>query len=476
MEAVSTQSAPDHYIIDTRTVVFNHRDQYLLVAPARHNWTKIAKEAYRLLIEGERKPIRGVLTRAKAEYGFEPNEVAGFLQELQARGVIYFDLEQEPRLEMAGARDGGGARVAFLNVTKRCNLKCPTCLSEALPTLADPPLNAWQTIMDRLAESGVSTVIVTGGEPTIRQDIVDLLSCARSRFRQVFLNTNGTLLNPELCAQLRDLLDQIHVSVDGSTPQIHDQFRGKGNFERTMQGIRFLREAGVGHIGLTPTLTRINIHDLSNMARLAVGLGVALRTSVFLPVGRGSCNAQVLTPSPEQLLNAFRDTHAAILEHSDQELEPQLKFLQVFAGMKLKCGAGCMSISVEGDGTVHVCNALLRPEFVMGNLLQAQDVQTITKESPIAREFDAINVENREVCKDCDVRYFCGGGCFAHSFLTHGNIQAVDPYCDFYRTILRAQVWTVRADASLRENVQALIDWLNSDGFESIPTEVRWQT
>lgn len=473
MEAISTQATPGYYLIDTRTVAFSYRDQYLLVAPSRRNWIKIAGGAYRLLVEVERKPIRDVLTRAEAEYGFKSEEVLGFLRELRARGVIYFDLDQEPRPEMTGASDSGVGAV-FLNVTKRCNLKCPTCLASAIPAAADPPLRAWQEIMDKLADAGVSTVTVTGGEPTIRKDIVDLLSYARPRFRRVFLNTNGTLLTPELCSQLRDLVDQVHVSVDGSIAEIHDQFRGTGTFKKTMQGIDLLKEAGVKQIGLTPTLTRINVHDLPNIAELAIGLRVALRTSIFLPVGRGACSAETLSPSPEQLLNAFRDTHIALLKHTDQELEPQLKFLNVFAGMKLKCGAGCWTISVEGDGTVYPCNAFWRPDFAMGNILQAKALQSLLAESPVARQFDAIDTENRKVCKDCDVRYFCGGGCVAHSFMVHGDLQAKDPFCSFYRAVLRAQIWTVRADADLRDNIQVMMDWLGSYTSEAQPTQVEW--
>jgi radical SAM protein with 4Fe4S-binding SPASM domain len=475
VEAAPKQLAPNHYMIDTRTVVFSYRDQYLLIAPGRRNWTKIAGEAYRLLVEGERQPIGDILARAKGEYGFEPQEVIGFLQELRARGNIYFDIEPEPGSEVTEANDVG-AKVAFLNVTRRCNLKCPTCLAEAstFPVSDDAPLSVWQDIIDKLASAGVSTIVVTGGEPTIRRDLVDLLRYARERFEQIFMNTNGTLLTPDLCSRLCGLLDQVHVSVDGSTAELHDQFRGEGNFDKTLQGVRFLKEANIEKIGLSPTLIQANIRDLPNVMNLAIRLGVALRTSVFLPVGRGSCNASVFTPSPKQLLNAFRDTHRAILKCSDEEIEPQSRFLGISMNLKAKCGAAHWTISVNGDGAVYPCNALCQPDFVVGNLLQAEDLPSLLAESPITRQFDAIDIDEREGCKDCDVRYFCGGGCVGHSFLVHGDLQARDPFCDLYRYTLRAQIWTVRADASLRENTQAMIDWFNS-GDSSAPVEVKWK-
>ena len=72
------------------------------------------------------------------------------------------------------------------------------------------------------------------------------------------------------------------------------------------------------------------------------------------------------------------------------------------------------------------------------------------------------------------MRYLCGGGCVAHSYIRHSDLQAVDPFCDFYRQGLRAMAWTHRANASPRENVQAMVDWLSSGSSMPEPVEVKW--
>jgi radical SAM protein with 4Fe4S-binding SPASM domain len=448
----------------------------MLFAPTRRNWTKITEGAYHFLVEAEGQPMERAFAQAKSEYSFEFSEVAHFLSELRTRGIIYFDIDKEPR---PGAPDPSGVstKAVFLNVTTRCNLRCPTCLANASASAEsdEAPTSVWQEIMDKLADAGVSTVIVTGGEPTMRKDIFDLLRYARDRFGQVYMNTNGTLLTPEICGQLRGLVDRIHVSVDGSTAEIHDWFRGKGNFNRAIQGTQFLKGAGVEHIGLSPTLTGVNIQDLPNMVDLSISLGVALRTSVFLPVGRGACNASVLTPSTQQLVDVFRDTHVALLGHSDDELENQKQFMVLQPTTpRLNCGAGRWTVSVTGDGMVYPCNALWTPDHVMGNLLEAESLTGLVRESHITRQLDAITVDKRVSCRSCDVRYLCGGGCVAHSYIRHSDLQAVDPFCDFYRQVLRAMMWTHRANASPRENVQAMVDWLSPGSSMPEPVEVRW--
>ncbi len=447
----------------------------MLMAPDRKNWTKISAGAYRLLVECERQPLPEVLDRAKPQYGFEPQEVVGFIAELRGRGILYFDTDTRPT-SAAGHTSNGTAHIAFLNSTRRCNLHCPTCFANAAayPVSDDAALEVWCRIMDKLAESGVSTAIVTGGEPFVRQDIIELLGYARGSFKNVFLNTNGTLLTREICTRLPDLVDRVHVSLDGSTPEIHDYFRGKGNYDKTLHSVRLLKEAGIENLAISPTLTRINIEDLPNMLHLALGLGVSIRTSVFLPVGRGACNAPTLSPTPRQLVDVFRETHRMLLQYSDEDLGAQKNFLGILGGTKVQCGAARDSICVGGDGVVYPCNTLHEAEFGMGSLLEARDVGSLLAGSAVTRMFDSLHVESRASCRTCDVRYFCGGGCVGHSLIVHGSLQAPDPFCSLYRQVLRAQMWTVRGDASLRENIQAMVNWLDSNEPHGTPVEVRW--
>ncbi len=172
-----------------------------------------------------------------------------------------------------------------LVVTYRCNESCPMC---NVHLKADPAREMttaeFLDMADQMAEVGVSGVSITGGEPLVREDLMEIIVRLKSHGIPVSVSTNGLKLQDSDIARrlLLSGLDSVAVSVDGPTPEEHDLSRGrKGAFERTMTGLHNLLELRQG-LGLTKktfvtlaTVVNARNHDrFEELLRLATELGV----------------------------------------------------------------------------------------------------------------------------------------------------------------------------------------------------------
>lgn len=169
--------------------------------------------------------------------------------------------------------------------TLRCNLDCTFCdtTDRHRPPVDELSADRWLEIIDEAHALGVARVFVLGGgEPLARRDVTPaLLARVKQHGMEGVLTTNGTLLGPELARQLVETgWDEVHFSVDGPTPAVHDRLRGqRGAFDKTVRAACRLavwkRRAGLAtpRIALHFVMTRENWRTLPDMVRLAHAVG-----------------------------------------------------------------------------------------------------------------------------------------------------------------------------------------------------------
>ena len=172
-----------------------------------------------------------------------------------------------------------GPQVIQVALTYRCNLKCKVChLKQLLPQ--DEELTSAQVkgLVDEAAASGIKELVLTGGEPMLRDDIFDICRYAASRGLKSIVTTNGTLLGYDLCEKLAASgVAHVHISVDG-LEITHDSLRGLGTFGKIVKGIGFLNEFRLNRrffsLGLACTVMDANVGELSKIAELADDLKI----------------------------------------------------------------------------------------------------------------------------------------------------------------------------------------------------------
>jgi 12,18-didecarboxysiroheme deacetylase len=157
--------------------------------------------------------------------------------------------------------------VVVWNATRRCNLACVHCYSQSDATCTDEEMTTEEgkALIDDLAQFGAPVILFSGGEPLVRRDVPELAEYAREQGMRAVLSTNGTLIDDEMAARLKDIgLSYVGVSLDGMR-ETHDYFRGReGAFDEALAGIRATREAGI-KVGLRYTITRHNVQDVEGV-------------------------------------------------------------------------------------------------------------------------------------------------------------------------------------------------------------------
>ena len=199
------------------------------------------------------------------------------MHNIPARGEINYD--ESPFL-------------AIWEVTQSCDLACKHCRAAAQPLPHPDQLShaEGKALIDQIADMHIPIFVFTGGDPLKRDDLFDLIRYAASKNVQVAVTPSATpLLTREAIIKLKEAgVVRLGISLDGSTPEIHDAFRGlPGAWARTIQAIEWANEAGIP-IQVHTTISRHNAHDLDDLCNLFERLAIVMWNVFFLvPVGRG---------------------------------------------------------------------------------------------------------------------------------------------------------------------------------------------
>ena len=177
-----------------------------------------------------------------------------------------------PAMPVLGARSTGSARppVVIWNLLRRCNLTCKHCYATSADSVFRDELDTTEAlkVIDDLHEAGVRVLILSGGEPLLRDDIFELSEYARQRSFFVALSTNGTLIDEQNIEQIAAAkYDYVGISIDG-LEAVHDDWRQlKGSFAASMHAIDLCRQHGI-RVGLRTTLTQNNYPQLPALLAL----------------------------------------------------------------------------------------------------------------------------------------------------------------------------------------------------------------
>ena len=256
-----------------------------------------------------------------------------------------------------------------------CNQKCLHCYAAGQPMGETPELSTeqWKTALALLRKANIPQVTFTGGEPTLRSDLVELVQAAAWFVTR--LNTNGRLLTPELCAALyKASLDSVQVTLYSAEGNIHNQLVGCGGFYDTVQGIRNAVAAGL-IVSVNTPLCSLNTHYAETL-RFAHSLGVRYVTCSGLIPSGSACGqeSRATALTPEQLTDILRQA-----VDTAEELGMELDFTSPgwldeetlrSLGLNLipSCGACLSNMAVTPDGKVVPCQSWLSDE-PLGDLL-----------------------------------------------------------------------------------------------------------
>ncbi len=372
--------------------------------------------------------------------------------------------------------------VVAWNLTRRCNLECAHCYISAGPkesAAAELDTAACLGIVDQLLTiSPAPMLILSGGEPLLREDLEEIAAHGAQCGATVVVGTNGVLLTGERIRALKVAgVRGVAVSIDSLRPTYHDNFRhGRGSLADTTAAIARLREHRLDFI-IQTTVTKGNRAELEKLVAWSADQGAVSFNCYFLvSTGRGASLTD-LTPADYEAVLAdlvrWQQTYrgrmlvrAKCAPHFMRHVytaDPESPILNY----ETRCPCGTQYCRITPDGKVTPCPYL--PE-VAGDL-RTQTFAEIWGGSPLFRRLREGALGGK--CGVCEYRKLCGG-CRARAFALEGDVLAADPSCA-YEPSGEAAVIEPPRDITYGAEVQPGLTWSPAARarLERIPSFVR---
>jgi radical SAM protein with 4Fe4S-binding SPASM domain len=321
--------------------------------------------------------------------------------------VTYLDVR---RIEPLSAELSAPYRMD-LALTYRCQNDCPHCYVGRPRDFPEMSTAQWKRVIDRCWELGIPHLTFTGGEATLRPDLVELVQYAEDNGLVTGLQTNGRKLRDRayLDRLLLAGLDHVQITLESHDPAIHDRMSGaEGAWQETVDGIRTVVDADI-YMMTNTTITTENVDGIQETIAFAASLGVpTFGCNSLIYSGAGVCvgtgiRERELGPILERVKEATEEHHMRLIWYTPTqycEFDP--------TGLELGikgCTAARYNMCVEPNGDVLPCQSYY---VALGNILE--DPWDAIWEHELARY-----LRNRdfmmEKCYDCPDRVLCGGGC-----------------------------------------------------------------
>jgi radical SAM protein with 4Fe4S-binding SPASM domain len=306
-----------------------------------------------------------------------------------------------------------------LAITYRCNNDCAHCYNIEHPALTPSPspigrgeLNTkqWKAILDKTWSLGIPHIVFTGGEPTLRDDLPELIAHAEANGQITGLNTNARRLSDAKYVEtlVAAGLDHVQITVESCDADVHNQMVKAKAYEQTIAGLKNVLKSPL-FVMTNTTMLRTNVHTIPATLDFLAELGVpTIGLNALIYSGHG---ATVGTGLPESDLTPLLETARQKTEMRGQRLiwytpTQYCGFDPMALDLGVKgCTAALYNMCVEPNGDMLPCQSYYRP---VGNLLR-DDWNAIWNHDLSVSLRERKNLPAK--CNDCALLSECGGGC-----------------------------------------------------------------
>lgn len=322
-------------------------------------------------------------------------------------------------------------RMIAWELTSSCNLKCLHCRASA-ESERDPDeltLKECEAIIDSISEFSSPTIILTGGEPLLRHDLMDLIEYGKRKKLRMVLATNGTLVTDEVTRSLKALgIKRVSLSIDGKDRESHERIRGVlGSFDYVISAARIFKDHGIP-FQINTTITSLNSAEIESIYELSKSLGAcAWHPFLLVPVGRGKDIYSDMDPKEyDKVLYRIY----GLQKRGEIEIKvtcgPQYYRIMKENGdevLSSGCLAGKAFMFISSKGFAKPCGYL---DVISGDV-KKDGVQRVWRESEVFLKLrDPKNLKGG--CRSCSYVEVCGG-CRARAYEISGDYLGQDPLC-----------------------------------------------
>jgi AdoMet-dependent heme synthase len=354
--------------------------------------------------------------------------------------------------------------IAIWEITRACDLACLHCRAEAIKWRHPLELSTRESLqlVDQVSQCGNPLFVLTGGDPMKRPDLLEIIPYAVQKGLRVAMTPSGTpLMTREAVSQLKKAgLSRLAVSLDGSTPEIHDRFRQvTGSYRWTMNCIDYAHEVNLP-VQINTTVSRHNLADLETIADLLLTRNIALWSVFFLvPTGRGKADDEVSADDYERVFHFLVELYLRVpfdikttaAPHYRRVLLQRLKRMPANERPEKLLQAGPIGRAAgvnEGRGFLFISHiGEIYPSGFLpisaGNI-RKDSLIDIYRNSPLFRDLrDTSKLKGK--CGDCEFKQVCSGS-RARAYAMTGDYLAEEPLCSY----IPAKALTARSACELK--------------------------
>ncbi|MFC1504381.1 radical SAM/SPASM domain-containing protein [Spirochaetota bacterium] len=332
--------------------------------------------------------------------------------------------------------------VLFWNITYKCNFNCSICFTDA-PKKYPKELstNEAKNLIDMAAREGVRDIIISGGEPFSRPDIIEILSYMKKARITTRIATNGSLLDDSMLKVLKEKtsVKSFQVSLDTLDPDLYASFHNvdKGMLSKVLDILPLIKEQGF-HTTISTRLTPETLPGMPELLDFASKEGMATFTVHYpLLVGReqGAYSQEMnflslLSPVFDKFLS-LKKKWLIEMYIPWAQYHPVIQKLAhetdiIYCG----CSAGRNRLTVNPGGDVSLCVCFDVKEEYLGNV-KTDSIKDIFENSKIAQIMK--NPVKFSICEDCENVAICGGGCRVAAYVLSGKIDGQDSSCPVWK-------------------------------------------
>lgn len=322
---------------------------------------------------------------------------------------------------------------AVFEVTKKCNFKCSHCYLDHVSHASyckdnELTFQEWKKIIDYVDDAGVRFVEITGGEPFMRKDILEIIKYARQKDFILSVFSNGSMIDESIIQELKKLkIMYIAYSIHGHNAEIHDKITGiKGSFEKVINAVKLSKEYGL-HTIVKCSIGKPNYEYLEEIISLGEILKVPLQLGYLI---MNDLNGK--TPKLYQITDksALNKVIKRINKYNTKNEAPQE--CNVFNYKNdFRCAGLITAFCIDSSGNMLPCPGI---NYNVGNILK--DDFNILWSNKKTMAF--VNRKKPIECNNCELNKNCSP-CAAYLINSYGHFKNIDEYiCTINREILNA--------------------------------------
>lgn len=346
------------------------------------------------------------------------NDIPIFLNKMRKLNILkkfknekdqFKSIEVEPHNPEIGV-----PKLGTIELTSRCNFKCPHCYVGEKTKSIDISFKTVQRLLKELKDLGIKSVHFTGGEVCTRKDIGAIIEYAYDLGFHITMTTNGLLLSDDLILIVKRYVARLNITVYGLSKETYSKFSSDPcAFDKIISTINNIKNQKQDILSLIFTLTPDNYVDFDKFIIFSKKRKLPFNLGKTVPVGLALCDERLFS----------NDAYIAFIEKIEekygQAISEKSKFRQRVCKLE--------QITILVDGRVQICSLLRDAHFDFGNIYKESIIKIW--QNKMLPFFLSIKVDSIEICKECEYKYLCGGECLALWRALESTKKAKCPPC-----------------------------------------------